>query len=85
MKILLIIFFIILILNNKSYADHKEFTCTNMFAPWNSFLYHGNMFAPWNSMIHDSMFAPWNSIFCSKESTNAYMRERGFSETYFWP
>jgi len=72
MKIFVIIFFLILILNNKSYADHKEFACTNMFAPWNSLFYH------------DSMFAPWNSMICSRERTNAYMRERGFSKTYFW-
>ena len=59
-------------INNTSYADHKEFQCTSMLAPWNSFLYH------------DAMFAPWNSIFCSKEKTNAYMKQKGFDQRYFW-
>ena len=83
MKNILIIL-ILLMINSRSYADHKEFQCTNMFAPWNSFLYHDSMFAPWNSMLHDTMFAPWNSMFCSKEKTNAYMKQKGFDQRYFW-
>jgi len=35
MKKILTILFLIMI-NNISFADHKEFECTNMLAPWNS-------------------------------------------------
>ena len=59
-------------INNTSFADHKEFECTSLLAPWNRFLYH------------DSMFAPWNSMFCNKKKTNDYMRKKGFNQRYFW-
>jgi hypothetical protein len=83
MKKILIILFLIMI-NNISFADHKEFECTGMLVPWNRFLYHDSIFAPWNNYILDSMFAPWNSMFCNKKKTNDYMRKKGFNQRYFW-
>ena len=40
--------------------------------------------APWNNFLHDSFLAPWNSFLCSKDSVNAYLRDNGVSERYFW-
>ena len=84
MKYFLILLFVF-IFNNKVFADHKKFKCTNMFAPWNLLsINHNSILAPWNRFIYDTFTAPWNRSLCNKETTNSYMKDRGINERYFW-
>ena len=82
-----IFFFLILFLfSNFSFADHKDFSCSDPFdePPWNDIFLHNDIFAPWNDIFLDDIFAPWNDIFCTKESVNNYLRENNVSGEYFW-